>query len=288
MIGDYTTDNVTQLPKTTPPEASPPELPIDKMRPGSDEHTKVLNYMLDRLNYSERTMSGFYSRWNSSEMKVQAYIKLPDREKEMKEISKTGAPPVVTDIIVPYSYATIWTIVTYLIHTFCGQKPIFQVSAYKEESVEAAAFMETLLQYNADHTKLILSLIQWFLDGEIYGVGALRCLWHIERANRTVWTTQSMGGFAMPSAEKKKLRTRQEKVVHEGNKVTPIDPFLFFPDPRVPMAEVNRRGEFVFWRSFEGEHTLKRAEAAGELKWIKNIGSLPTGRGMGEGSGKSM
>lgn len=284
MIGDFNTDN---LQKPAPvAEPKPPEEPIDKMVPGSDLHAKVLEYMLDRLNYSERTMTQFYSRWNASERKLQAYINLPDYEKQIQEMNKTGTPPQVTDIIVPYSYATIWTIVTYLIHTFCGQKPIFQVSAYKEESVEAAQYMETILQYNSDHTRLILAFIQWFLDAETYGVGALRCLWSVEKANRTTWVSQSMGGLAMPAAEKKKVRQRTEKVVHEGNKVAPIDPFMFFPDPRVPMNECNKRGEFVFWRSFEGKHVLQREQAQGSLKWTDKIAEIPRGR-PGESSGGS-
>lgn len=263
------------------------ERPIDKLKPDSDLHAKVLDHLLGRLRYSENSMSQFYSRWNSCERKLQAYINLPDYEAELAASNKTGAPPQVTNIVVPYSFATIWTIVTYMVHTFCGRKPIFQVSSYKQESVEAASFMETVLQYNSDHTRLILQMIQWFLDGETYGVGAIRCLWDEEKAQRTIWTDQSPGGLIMPRAAKQTFRQRQLRTVYEGNKCTNIDPFMFFPDPRVPMSEVNKRGEYVFWRSFEGRHTLQRAEAQGELKWIKNIGEIPRGENMGEAAGKS-
>src|SRR5215475_5999863 len=167
MLGDFATDKEqTEVPQET---AEPKERPIDLLKPQSELHNTVLQYLLRRLNYSERTMTQFYSRWNASERKIQAYINLPDYENQLKAMNKTGTPPAVVSITVPYSYATIWTIVTYLIHTFCGQKPIFQVSAYKEESIENTAYMETILQYNADHTRLILRLIQWFLDAEIYG-----------------------------------------------------------------------------------------------------------------------
>lgn len=289
MIGDYSTD-IQQTAPAPLATAEPVKRPIDELTPGSDKHNKVLSYLTDRLNYSERSMTQFYSRWNASEKKIQAYINLPNYEQQLAEMNKTGAPPQVTDIIVPYSYATIWTIVTYLVHTFCGQKPIFQVSAYKAEAVEPAQYMETLLQYNADHTRLILQFIQWFLDAETYGVGAIRCLWDIEKAKRTIWTPQAQGGLILPSAGPgTMMRQRIDKTVYEGNKCASIDPFQFFPDPRVPMNEVNKRGEFVFWRSFEGIHTLKRGEQAGTLKYIDNIkDEMPRGGGVGESSGKSM
>jgi hypothetical protein len=285
MLGDFSTDQGQEPPPAT--EAKPEKKPIDLLVPQSELHNTVLQYLLRRLNYSERTMTQFYSRWNASERKFQAYINLPDYENQLKQMNKSGTPPAVVSITIPYSFATIWTIVTYLVHTFCGQKPIFQVSAYKEESIEATSYMETILQYNADHTRLILRLIQWFLDSEIYGFGAVRCLWDEERANRTVWTNQSTGGLLLPNAPKRNMRQRQEKVVFEGNKVTNIDPFMFFPDPRVPMSEVNKRGEFVFWRSFEGKHVLLRDQAQGLIKWVDNIANMPQGI-WGELSGKSV
>lgn len=270
-------------PATTPDQ----ELPIDKLKPQSDQHQKVLDYLVGRLEYSERSMSAFYSRWNSNEQKIQAYINLPNYENQLRLANKTGTPPQVTNIIVPYSYATIWTIVTYLIHTFCGQKPMFQVSAYKAEAIEPATYMETVLQYNADHSRLILQLIQWFLDAETYGVGAVRCLWNEEKAHRSIWTAGSTGGLIMPSAKQTMMRQRTLKTVYEGNKCTSIDPFMFFPDPRVPMSEVNKRGEFVFWRSMEGKHTLQREQQLGNLKWINEIGEIPRGSGTGDAAGKS-
>lgn len=281
MLGDFTPND--EETGEAPEKQEQEERPIDKLVPQSELHNAVLQYLLRRLNYSERTMTQFYSRWNASERKIQAYINLPDYENQMKEMNKTGAPPAVISITVPYAFATIWTIVTYFVHVFCGQKPIFQVSAYKSEGVEPAQKQETVLQYQADHTKLILRLIQWFLDAETYGVGALRNLWSEEYQLRSEWTDAGGNAFTVG----KQVRQRNKKMVYQGNKVTNIDPFMFFPDPRVPMAEVNKRGEFVFWRSFEGKHTLLRAQANGEIRWVDNIPNMPQGV-WGEITGKSV
>jgi len=255
-----------------PPIAARPALtPIERLSPGSDLHAKVLQKLLDRLEASERKMSNFYSRWRLNEKKMQAYVDLPQYEQLLKSLAVRGAePPPIVSITVPYTFATIWTIVTYLAHTFTGRKPIFQVSTNKAEMVQAAENMEVVLQYNSDHTRLIKELFQYFLDGEMYGIGVIRTLWKVERKSRTTWIQAPVGGSFMPDAAQVKTRVREKKTVYEGNVCKTQDPFMFFPDPRVPMNEVNKRGEFVFWRTYEGEHTMKKEEADGTLKWVKD------------------
>jgi len=250
--------------------------PIDRLKPGTKLHSKVLDYLVSRLDMSEREMQKFYPRWRAGEKRTQAYIDLPDWEKTLKDMNDSGKAPKVVSVTVPYTFATIWTIVTYLIHTFAGRKPMFQVSSYKKESIKAAEMMEKVMQYNADHTRLIKHLFQYFQDGEQYGVGILRTRWEKTTAKRTVWTTQQTGaGFFGLGGGSKRIKTRQDRVIYAGNEVVSQDPFMFFPDPRVPMHEVNKRGEFVFWRNFDGLHSLKREESAGRFKWIANAGNLP-------------
>ena len=247
---------------------------IDFLTPGSKEHQTVLEYLTRRLDFSERQMSSFYDRWRFNERRVQAYINLNDYEKLLKDQNDAGGPPKAVNIVVPYMYATIMTIVTYMVHTFCGRKPIFQVGGLSDEAIERAPNMEMLLQYNADHTRLVRHLYQFFVDQEIYGVGILLNLWSKESARRTVWKQQQL---LLPntSPEGSWTATKEMRTVYEGNSARSIDPFMFFPDPRVPISEVNSRGEFVFWRTFEGKHYLKRMEQSGVLKYVDAAGQMP-------------
>jgi hypothetical protein len=64
---------------------------------------------------------------------------------------------------------------------------------------------------------------------------------------------------------------RQLKKVYQGNIVTSQDPFMFFPDPSVPMADAAEKGEYVFWRTFEGKHQLLQDEGDGILRWVNDI-----------------
>lgn len=256
--------------------------PIELLKPESELHGRVLKHLLQRLEMSEKAMDAFYARWQVNEKKLQAYIDLPDWEKDLKAMTDSGAPAKVVSVTIPYSFATMSTIVTYLMQTFTGRKPMFQIGSYKKETATSAPYMETALQYQADHTRLIKHLYQFLMDGETYGVGILKTKWKRETKMRTKWKKnpirEAFGGIFGGGATK----SREATTVYAGNDVSSCDPYMFFPDPRVPMADVNRKGEFVFWRTYEGMHTLKTEQANGTLRWVeagssKLPGNLHTG-----------
>ena len=234
--------------------------PIDRLKPGTELHRTVLDYLVSRLEDSEKEMSKFYSRWSVQEKKIQAYIDLPKWEEDLAALNDAGEPPKITSIIVPYTFATVSTIVTFLLHTFAGRRPMFQVGSYKEGGSKAVQAMETLLQFQADHSRLVKHLFQFLQDTQVYGLGVMRTLWENTSAMRTVIT----------GANGSMQRSREQRIVYQGNTVIAQDPFMFFPDPRVPMTEVNRLGEFVFWRDFTGRHILLREQADGKLKWVEH------------------
>ena len=242
------------------PEVEADSDPIDELEPGSEKHKKVLRYLKDRLSHSERKMAQFYPRWEVQEKKMQAYIDLPEWEKELQKMNDQGKVPQNVPITIPYTFATINTIVTYLLHTFTGRKPMFQVGSYKGETAGASRMMEQVLQFNADHTRLIKYLHSFLNATQVYNLGVLKVNWKRQEKMRTVSRRDPLTGMLS--------RSREKRVVFEGNEVEALDPYLFFPDPRVPMHEVNRKGEFVFWRSFEGKHQIKRLEAEGIYKWV--------------------
>lgn len=251
--------------------------PIALLEPGSDRHNNVLKYLQKRIKHSERKMSQFYDRWTANEYRVQACV---DEEEYKRIVERLKNKGKVTDknvgeelkltITVPYMFSTLSTVVTYLIHTFAGRKPMFPLASYKTEMQQAVPLMESVLQYNCDHTRLIKQLFSFLWDGNLYGLGVLRTSWQNKQRNRTVWKAGTAPG--------EMFRTKELRTVYEGNDILAVDPFNFFPDPNVPMCEVNRRGEFVFWRTFEGKHTIKRAEADGLLMWVDDAKGLPVDR----------
>ena len=251
--------------------------PIDWLRPASDQHAFVLQYLKDRIAFSERKMQPFHSRWRNNEMMLQAYISLNDFDRLLKDM-KDSEPGSYTDapvaINVPFAWATVNTIVTYLLHMFAGRRPIFGVGSYRAEQVKRSKNMEMYLQYNADVVRFIRALYFFLMDGETYGLAVIRTLWKQERKTRLVQIPPSPDIISVAQAlgtSPQGTSQKQEYISFEGNSCTNVDPYMFFPDPRVPMHEVNEKGEWVSWRAFMGRHTLLKEQALGRLKYVDKV-----------------
>ncbi len=254
--------------KTPPSIRAEGQTAKDYLRPNSREHAFVLEKLKELLRSSEMKMSDFHSRWRVNELKMQAFIQLSDYEKMLKELNDSGKAASPVSITVPFTFATINTIVTYLFHTFGGRRPIFALGTYNNKQINMVSGAELLLQYNCDHMRFLKHLYQFLLDDEIYGVAIMRMLWTSKKRRVRVFETidptvgalaQSVLGTELPARSSRV----ENRVMFEGSDVSTIDPFMFFPDPRVPMTELNTKGEFCFWRAFEGHHKLKLDESQG-------------------------
>lgn len=246
---------------------------LDVLKPGSEHHKYVLNYLLEQIKMSEDAMSKFYPRWQIAERKMQAYLHLPNYEQMLKDMNDSSKPPAPAIIMFPYKYAVVSTIVTYGMNVFCGKDPYFNLSADGKEAADVVRYMEAMLQRHNEKTKAIARIWQLLLDGEIYGCGIVRCAWKSKTGKKTVVRPPTeverlaAGGQQLPSM----LRAAEERVLWAGNDLCNIDPFMFFPDPNVPMAEVSERGEFVYWREFVGKHILLTEQKAGRLRYVDTV-----------------
>lgn len=249
---------------------------IDYLKPESQTHQRLLDFLLNRLRMSEDKMRGFYDRWTANERRMQAYITMRNyKDLLAQQKNDGGRSPVPVDIVVPYSYATANTINTYLLHTFMGREPIFQVQSNNSAMTQNAQSMETKLQYDCYHNRFVKIFWQFGMDQQIYGFGAMFVDWKVRQAMRSQQLSAQPGMFnQVLQASDVPQRTRQLVTVYEGNEISNIDPFCFFPDPRVPMSEVNREGEFVFKRTTMGRHKLKIGEARKEYVYTSAVGSL--------------
>lgn len=260
---------LTSLPRSQWPRIAvePQQRPIDMMKPGSVLHARIKDHLKKRLSDSERAMTKFHGRWRANEMRHQAWLNLNDFERILKDANERGAPPKAVNITIPYSFATLQTISTYMLQVFGGRKPYLQVGTYGPH-LENAMRAEIVLQYQNDHNRVLRHWWQWFNDMSLYGVGIVVAQWEIDKQMRTRKSQRPVFDISTGAVNMEDFREQQEEVVYEGNKIQTLDPFMFYPDPRVPMHQVAEKGEFVFWRKFTGKHTLKKEEASGRVKWV--------------------
>lgn len=252
--------------------------PIERLVPGSKHHEWVLEQLTRRLKASEEEMKKAHPRWRVAERKFQAYASLPKYEQVLKDMNDSGKIPAPAVIVFPYKYAVISTIITYLSRVFCGRKPIFQLGITSPESAANVRKMETVLQYHADYTQLVLRLFQHFLDGELYGVAAMKTLWVEDFANRTTWRKPTKAEGLMGGGSNQMVQVRGQKRIYQGNEVSNVDPFMLLPDPSVPIAACPRQGEFLFAREFVSKLELITEQLKGNLKHIEHAEPMTAGR----------
>jgi len=237
----------------------------DKNTQHSENHQKLLTFVRERISSSEKEMCKFYPRWRAAELRLLAFAESQLAKGKHKSMCKGEIDPhqeIRRDVAVPYIFSTMQTICTYMIQTFAGRKPMLQLGAYDPENLKKARLMEKKIQYDGDHTKIINKFWSWFWNSQLYGTGILHVEWDIKRALRREISSKPDGTAT---------RKASVQTTFEGNSTTVVDPFLFFPDPSVPMSEVATEGEFVSWRSFKRKNYITKQGLLGNLAHTSKI-----------------
>lgn len=229
---------------------------IDKLKPGSELHQKVFAKLNAMYKFSEDEMKKHYSRWNFNEQKIQAYTNVNDYKVLMENLQADNAmPPEPVQVIVPYSYATIHAAATFLAQVLLGRKPVFPLLATRGTETERARYMEIAIQTQIDYNLGYEKLWQIIWDSLVYDCAPLQIGWE-ERNGKGI---RYVAG----------VREQVTELVYAGNALKAIDPYRFFPDPRVPMSECHTKGDFMFTNDSMSETSIKMMEKQGALKWTK-------------------
>jgi hypothetical protein len=211
-------------------------------KPGSALHNKITTKIYQRARESSMEMRKRFATWKKIDRNLTAYIPLDDAERFVKE--SDDRKPV--SIVVPYSYATLETLLTYQAAAFL-ENPIFRYEGVSPEDSIGAILLEKVIELQTIKAKMALNLHTTFRDGYAYGIGVAAPSWEKTWGKKTV---VAQDGF-LSSVFGKWIRTGQKKesedtILYEGNVLKNVDPYLFLPDPSVPTHDV-QKGEYVGW-----------------------------------------
>lgn len=212
------------------------------LRPSSATHTKLLAKINQRIMESSNEMSKRYSSWKKIDRTLTAYIPLDEMETRVQE--KDERKPV--SIVIPYSFATLETLLTYFSAAFL-EYPIFKYSGTGPEDRIGAIMLEKVIEIQSRRAKMALALHTTFRDAWAYGVGAITPYWDKVYGKKMVVEDatffSAIFGKFMNSGKK---RVAQDTILYEGNFLRNIDPYMLLPDPNVPIHEV-QKGESFGW-----------------------------------------
>lgn len=233
---------------------------VDRTIPAYKNHEKLLDHFKKRIRSSEEQMCTFYTRWRNAELLSMAFAETKvSKDKRARHCRGEGKKRKVKDVGLPFIFASLETVCTYMLQTFAGRKPMLQLGAYDPVNLKRARLMEKKLQYDADHNKLIDKFYNWFWDAFLYGVGIQHIEWKVER------------GVKFDVTESGQRTKDPLAIIYEGNEFTNIDPYLFYPDPSVPMKDVAEKGDFVAWRQFKTHNWVIKQGLIGNLEHTDKI-----------------
>jgi hypothetical protein len=212
------------------------------LKPGSPLHQKLINKIYQRCRESSMEMQKRFKTWKKIDRNLTAYIPLDEAEKLVKE--KDDRRPV--SIVVPYSYATLETLLTYMSAAFL-ENPIFRYEGVSPEDTIGAIMLEKVVELQATKAKMALNLHTSYRDGFAYGIGIAAPTWEKTWGKKTVLQNDgflsAVFGKWIGSGQKK---VSEDTILYEGNVLKNVDPYLFLPDPTVPTHDV-QKGEYVGW-----------------------------------------
>jgi len=204
---------------------------------GAPVHNRLKEMVRRRFDVSSRVMSQRYDRWNEADALLRGYVDFTKKDRDnVKE------HPYARDIIIPYSYAVQQIYLTYLMAVFTAKEPIFPIQGYGPEDSASAEAMEHVLSYQMDRADGSLMLYALFQDTLRYGVGACKALWETEQSTviRRVPIPFPFSLFMGPEKEE-----RVRVTGYEGSVLHPVDPFSLFPDPKTPLSQMMKYGEYI-------------------------------------------
>lgn len=242
------------------------------LRPASQEHARITKEVYTRALESSREISKRFESWKKVDRTLTAYVKLDKDETNIKTVDDRR--PV--SIVVPYSYATLETILTYFVSAFL-ENPIFRYEGSGPEDIVGAILLEKVIEQQTTQFKVALNLHTMFRDSLSYGIGVVTPTWDRKWGWKTVvqdsgFMSALLGRFMSTG----KVRGREECILFEGNRLKNVDPYSYLPDPNVPIHDV-QQGEYVGW--VEQTNYMKLLELEKNdpdifnVKYLKGIGS---------------
>lgn len=232
----------------------------------SEFHAKMLKECLELLKMSRSKMSKKYADWDLYE-EVYRGQRMPDdkdvKARERKEPEK---------MVVPMTFAQVQSFVAFCFQLFTQRESFFEMIGMGVEDWKPAKIAESVLQRDLNHNKFVVHLYQFLLNIGKFGFGVFEHSWTKETAK--VWQkrprppTSDLGGIPLNfGGEDVSL---EEVTKYLGNWISSVNPYRFFPDPRVEPFKF-QDGEFCASEMDVTHMWLRKQEKWGMLTNTKDV-----------------
>lgn len=234
---------------------------VKEIRFKSEEHRLLLEAVRQRRKMSHDGMSSRYPAWAEMEERFRAYIKPTEADERRTEKKKSGTSQYVT-LVVPFDYAILLTLHTYISSVFLARNPIFQYDARHGETSAQVNSVEAVINYQQTVGEWLVPLYIWLMDGPKYGLGIIGSHWSEESVVTTEASREPIKYFGIDTGRMRDVRRTIRIPGYSGNRLFNVRPQDWYPDPRVSIARF-QEGEFCGRRANVGWNTIIKREQQG-------------------------
>jgi hypothetical protein len=231
----------------------------------SDTHRKLLNDCKALVKLSRDKMSESYNRWDIADQTYRA-----EREKDAEDKAAENRKEPVK-MVVPITKSQINTFVAFSIAMLTQNERFYELEEFTTASHDAARAGEAILQRDLEYNQFLVRLWQFFTDLAKFGVGVMKCQWVEETQKvREMVPTGGINVFGLQLTTPTMTEMISDVVKFQGNKITNISPYRFFPDTRLPLTRF-QEGEFIASEDEYSKTSLLKMEKDGLVVGIKHI-----------------
>ncbi len=229
----------------------------------SPAHADILAKVKTCVKMSRDCMSRSYNEWDEMQ-KVYESDKSTDRQ-DVKNAAK-GNP---TKTSVPLTYAQVNTFVSFMFMLFHQRQNMFEFEGQGPEDEDISAISEAFISSDLKANGFSLKLYQFLLDIGRFGLGVFKSSWSVETQQFiTPGREQEFQGISHSTED-----IYQDYTTFEGNRITNISPYHFFPDTRLPMTRF-QEGEFCASEEEVPLHKLQAMQATMAVAGIDHISAF--------------
>lgn len=232
-----------------------------KLKPGSDFHEELREKIWKRAFDSRRTMQTKYGEWREIDRTLKAYVPAePDALTGDRRRENADDNDPMQRVILPATFATLETLLTYMSTAFL-QDPIFPYEGTGPEDEYGAFLLTQHMAAQSRKAAFGLALHTQWRDSFAYGFGVVAPSWFKKYGSRP--RVQQSGFFSelrnLFLATRRRKEVDENVVLWEGNQLSNIDPYRYFPDPGTSIHEP-QKGEFVGWLDEDNYMNLRSRE----------------------------
>ena len=214
---------------------------------------------LKLVRMSRNDMAKSYAAWDEA---YNTYKATKYNDEEDQHAEERDEP---TKMVMPLAFTQVEAFISFAYLLFTQNKYFFQLGFRGAEDALIRQFSEEILQRDLDHNKFNVLLIKWLRCIGIYNLGIFKNVW--------TTTTSNIPSKTDNIYDYGKEASYTEVTTYQGNEITTLSPYSFFPDTRYPMSEF-QKGEFCADEKEMSRASLEELEANGHVIGIKHLREL--------------